>query len=153
MTTDLYSAEVLGDEEDNGTMPNNVDTLREAVVGHRIVSAEQGALEGERAGLLRNFHGLVLTLDNGRRVCLSDTDNCCAYTELREFLLHPERVDHVIVGVGTTDGFERWHIFADAGDVLELAIEWSAGRPFYYGYGFEIIVRDDASTPVEAKTP
>jgi hypothetical protein len=138
-----YPAEHLGEDEDDGTMPDNVDTLREAVVGHRIVSAEKGSLQGERWGDPYDWQGLVLTLDNGRRVCLSDTDDCCAYTELREFLLHPELVDHVIVGVGTTDGFERWHIFADAGDVLELTVGWSAGNPFYYGYGFEITVRDE----------
>lgn len=141
--TDRYPVEQLDDEDDDGTMPGNVETLREAVVGHRIISAKKGSLRGDRWGSAYDFPGLVLTLDNGRRVCLSDTDDCCAYTELREFLLHPERVDHVIVGVGTTDGYERWHIFADAGDVLELTVGWSAGNPFYYGYGFDITVRDE----------
>lgn len=143
MTNGPYPDETLGEDEDDGTMPDNVDTLREAVVGHRIVSAERGSLQGKRWGRPAELEGLVLTLDNGRRVCLSDTDDCCAYTELQEFLLHPELVDHVIVGVGTTDGYERWHIFADAGDVLELIVDWSAGNPFYYGYGFNITVRDE----------
>jgi hypothetical protein len=86
--------------------------------------------------------GTAITLDNGKRVFLIDTDDCCAYTELQAFLLHPERVDHIIVGVGTTNGYTTWHIFADAGDVLELTVGWSSGNPFYYGYGFNIVVEE-----------
>jgi hypothetical protein len=51
-------------------------------------------------------------------------------------------VDHIILGVGTTDGYTTWHVYADAGDVLELAVGWSCGNPFYYGYGFTITVDD-----------
>jgi hypothetical protein len=54
--------------------------------------------------------------------------------------LHPERVDHIITGVGTTGGYTTWHIYADMGDVLELSVGWSSGNPFYYGYGFDISV-------------
>lgn len=92
--------------------------------------------------------GLVLTLDNGRRVCLSDTNDCCAYTDLESFLLHPDKVDHVITGVGTTDGYSTWHIYADWGDILELKVGWSCGNPFYYGYGygFDITVVDDSGS-------
>jgi hypothetical protein len=61
----------------------------------------------------------VITLDDGRRVKLADTSDCCAYTELREFLLHPEAVDHAILGVGTTGDYTTWHIYADFGDVME----------------------------------
>jgi hypothetical protein len=67
--------------------------------------------------------------------------DCCAYTELESFLLHPELVDHIITGVGTTDGYNTWHIYADIGDVLELSVGWSSGNPFYYGYGFDIQVK------------
>lgn len=81
-----------------------------------------------------------ITLDNGEKVLLADTSDCCAYTSLESFLLHPERVDHIITGVGTTDKYQRWHIYADLGDVLELEVGWSAGNPFYYGYGFDIHV-------------
>ena len=48
----------------------------------------------------------------------------------------------MILGVGTTDGYTTWHIFADMGDVLELTVVWSCGNPFYYGYGFTITVDD-----------
>jgi hypothetical protein len=135
-----YPAEVLGDMEDNGTMPDSLSALGEAVVGHRIVSAEKRDVLPGRENRYWNSSGLLLTLDNGTQVTLADTSNCCAYTDLEAFLLHPELVDHVIVGVGTTDGFTTWHIFADAGDVLEMTVGWSCGNPFYYGYGFAINV-------------
>ena len=126
---DRYPTETLHEDYDDGTMPDNVDTLAAAVVGRRIISVEKDA-------------ATVITLDDGRRVALRDTDDCCAYTELEAFLLHPERVDHIITGVGTTDGFTRWHIYADMGDVLELTVGWSSGNPFYYGYGFDISIEE-----------
>lgn len=125
-----YVEEQLDPDDDDGTMVENVDTLRENVVGHRIVSAEQ------------NGRKFTITLDNGKRVELADTDDCCAYTELTSFLLHADRVDHIITGVGTTDGYTTWHVYADMGDVLELTVEWSSGNPFHYGYGFDITVKE-----------
>lgn len=140
MTENRYPVEILGpdDYEDDGTMPSNVAELSQAVVGHKIVSAEQAG-EGSRYGYGKST---VLTLDNGRKVILQDTNDCCAYTELESFLLHPERIDHAIMGVGTTDGYETWHIYADLGDVMEMKVGWSCGNPFYYGYGFDITVKD-----------
>lgn len=131
-----YNPEALDNDDDDGTMVENVDDLAAAVVGHRIVSAEKVQMEYWGGGRL------ILTLDNGKRVVLQDSSDCCAYTELTEFLLHPERVDHVITGVGTTEGFTVWHIYADLGDVMELKVGWSCGNPFYYGYGFSISVED-----------
>jgi hypothetical protein len=145
--SDRYPTEVLGKDDDDGTMPENVQALREAVIGHRIVSVEKGV------EVPRRWYGktaaTIITLDNGKKVRLANTDDCCAYTELEAFLLHPERVNHAILGVGTTDGYTKWHIYADAGDVLELTVGWSCGNPFYYGYGFEIAVVDDEQQPVE----
>jgi hypothetical protein len=135
----MYADETLGEWDDDGTMPDNVDALREAVVGHRIVKAERGP---EGSGGYHASTAFIITLDNGKRVELRDTAECCASTELDSFLLHPERIDHVITGVGTTDGFTTWHIFADMGDVLELSVGWSSGNPFYYGYGFDISVTE-----------
>lgn len=140
MTTQPYPPEVLGDEEDDGTMPESLDALRQAVVGHRIVSVETGVeVPGVYYGTER---ATIITLDNGKRVQMIGRSDCCAYTDLDAFLLHPELVDHMIMGVGTTDGFTTWHVFADAGDVLELTVGWSPGNPFYYGYGFVIRVED-----------
>jgi len=135
-----YPEEKLSEDEDDGTMPDNVATLREAVVGHRIRSAERREVTHRSWGTRRTSEAFVITLDNGKRVALLDTDDCCAYTELESFLLHPEKVDHIITGVGTTDDYDTWHIYADMGDVLELSVGWSSGNPFYYGYGFDIRV-------------
>jgi len=137
-----YPIEHLHEDEDDGTMPDNVADLTEAVVGRRIVTAEKKV--ADRVG--RDWdEGLILTLDDGTQVRLINTDDCCAHTTLDAFLLHPERVDHIITGVGTTEGYTKWHIYADMGDVLELEVGWSPGNPFYYGYGFDIKV-----VPIEA---
>jgi hypothetical protein len=111
--------------DENGSMAGSVADLEREVVGHRIVSVEDN----------------VITLDNGKRVRLVEQYDCCAYTELESFLLHPGRVDHIITGVGTTNGFDTWHIYADMGDVLELTVGWSAGSG-YYAYGFHIEVEE-----------
>lgn len=132
-----YPEDVIGEEDDDGRMPDNVAELAEAVVGQRIVSAERGTIEGRYWG---SEEALILTLDNGTQVRLFDTEDCCAYTVLEQFLLHPDKVDHIITGVATTEGYTKWHIFADFGDVLELSVGWSCGNPFYYGYGFDISV-------------
>lgn len=136
---DRYPIEHLAEDRDDGTMPDNLAELREAVVGHRIVKTEHRTLPGRWYG---NNSGFVITLDNGKEVRLAHTSDCCAYTEVEAFLLNPELVNHIVIGVGTTDGFTTWHIYADLGDILKLTIGWSAGNPFYYGYGFDISVVD-----------
>ncbi len=132
-----YPTEILDGDTDDGTMPENVADLANAVVGHRIISAEKRAAQDRYYG---TECALILTLDNGKQVELVNTDDCCAHTELESFLLHPESVDHIITGIGTTDSYETWHIYADMGDILELKVGWSCGNPFYYGYGFDIRV-------------
>ena len=148
MTT-TYPVETLDEFDDDGTMPENVAALAEAVVGHRIVSVDQGVTVPGRC--YGETAATVITLDNGKRVALADGGDCCAYTQLETFLLHPERIGHIITGVGTTDGYQKWHIYADMGDVLELEVGWSCGNPFYYAYGFEISVLEipDETLPAE----
>ena len=78
---------------DDGTMPNNVQALRDAVIGRRIVSAVEARVpayyfDGKPSGLQRD--GLVITLDDGTRAELVDSDDCCAYTALSSFLLNPQ---------------------------------------------------------------
>lgn len=140
MTT--YPVEILGPDDDDGTMPENVEKLAEAVVGHRIVNVEKNAEIPKAERYWGRSHGTAITLDSGKRVFLADTDDCCAYTELQDFLLHADKIDHIIMGVGTTDGYTKWHVYADLGDVLELTVGWSSGNPFYCGYGFDITVQD-----------
>lgn len=137
MSGERYPVERLDEYEDDGRMPENVAELAEAVVGRRIVSAQTETVQARWRGATE---ATVLTLDDGTRVALVDTDDCCAYTALESFLLHPESVDHMILGVGTTGGYTTWHIYADFGDVMELQVGWSCGNPFYYGYGFDISV-------------
>ena len=142
MSDDRYPVETLDPmDEDNGTMPENVDVLRDAIVGRRIVSATHEEVESRwrYGGRTTTF---VLTLDDGRRVTLADTDDCCAYTQLKSFFLDPASVDHMILGVGTTGKYTTWHIYADLGDIMRLEVGWSCGNPFYYGYGFDIVVED-----------
>lgn len=133
-----YDIEQLGEDDDDGTMVDSLTNLSEAVVGHRIISVER------RASDPKDYHytngSFIITLDNKTQVLMRGISDCCAFTELEQFLLHPERVDHIITGVGTTDGYTTWHIYADMGDVLELSVGWSCGNPFYYGYGFDIKV-------------
>jgi hypothetical protein len=130
VTGERYPDECLSGYDDDGTMPESLDDLRAVVIGHRIISVDAGTAE------------VILTLDNGKRVRLMDTDDCCAYTEVESFLLHADRIEHAITGVGTTGDFTTWHLFADAGDVMEMKVGWSSGNPFYYGYGFRIAVED-----------
>lgn len=139
-----YPEEILSEDDDNGTMPDNVADLSALVVGHRIISAKEEQVKSRWYG---TKEALVLTLDNGRRVTLMDTDDCCAYTALQGFFLDPSAVDHMILGVGTTDGYTTWHIYADFGDVMRLEVGWSPGNPFYYGYGFEITVEEIEEEP------
>jgi hypothetical protein len=140
MSTEHYPAETLGADDDDGTMEQNVGDLTNAVVGHRIVRVERDV--DVPGGWYGTTTGTAIVLDSGKRVTLAPHSDCCAYTELDSFLLHPELVDHVITGVGTTGGYTTWHIYADMGDVLELSVAWSCGNPFYYGYGFTITVLD-----------
>ena len=142
MSNSRYPEEVLDPNYDNGTMPESKEALTEAVVGHRIVSAKREKVKYSVGWSYARQEVLVLTLDNGKRVQLLDNSDCCAYTEVGSFLLNPELVDHVILGVGTTDEYTTWHIYADAGDVLKMDVSWSCGNPFYYGYGFTVDVVD-----------
>ena len=136
-----YPDEMLDQDQDDGTMPESLDNLRKAVIGHRIVSVETA----EVTNLWREqVQATVITLDNGKKVRLVGGSDCCAFTEVEAFLLHPEMVDHMVLGVGTTGEYTTWHIYADLGDILELTVGWSCGNPFYYGYGFDITVEDVA---------
>lgn len=134
--------------EDDGTMTENVQELRNVVVGRKIVKAEKRALTDDEKNTLKDggryywgaSDALILELDSGHQVVVRDTSDCCAYTALDKFLYDPAGVDHMILGVGTEDGFDTWHIYADFGDVLKLDVGWSCGNPFYYGYGFDITV-------------
>lgn len=140
-----YPPDSVGPDEDDGTMPGSVAALADAVIGRRIVKAEKTASirsddfvsAGGSPWWRPSIYAFVLTLDDGRRVAMVEEGDCCAYTTIKNFLLHPESVDHAITGVATEDGYTKWHILADFGDVLTLDVEWSCGNLFY-SYGFTI---------------
>lgn len=135
-----YEKEILDEDEDNGTMVGNVEEFEHAIIGHKIVKAEYEDHEDEYYWYNGKF--FTITLDNGKKVTLIPDGDCCAYTDLESFLLNVELVDHIIMGVGTTGGYTTWHIFCDFGDIMQLKVGWSCGNPFYYGYGFNIKVKD-----------
>ena len=137
-----YIEEVLDAEDDDGTMVNNVEELRSQVVGRKIVRAERVTRDVNRWGSRYSEPVFEIELDNGKVVQLANESDCCAYTELESFLLNADKIEHAITGVGTTDGYTKWHVYADMGDVLELSVGWSCGNPFYYGYGFDITVKE-----------
>lgn len=148
MTNRIYPPDQIDPnslEEDDGTMPENVAKLEEALIGRKIVKAEQWSGTYNN-GYFDNWgSGLILTLDSGEKWIIADTYDCCAYTELERFLLHPESIDHAITSVETRDGYTKWFILADMAHVLDLEVSWSCGNPFYYGYGFDIeVVKEEA---------
>lgn len=144
-----YPIEILDEDEDDGTMPGNLEELTAAVVGHRIVAVEKNAsVKSQYDWSSRRESATVLVLDNGKRVELLENGDCCAYTEVEDIILNLDKIDHAITGVGTTDGYTTWHIYADLGDVVEMQVGWSCGNPFYYGYGFTIRVTDSEESNV-----
>lgn len=114
--------------DDNGTMPENVEQLANAIIGHKIVRVDQ------------NGNSATLTLDNDTTVELRAEYDCCAYTDLQDVIQHLPSLDHVITAVRPSGDYTEWHILADLGEVLELKVAWSCGNPFYYAYGFSIVV-------------
>lgn len=143
MTNRIYPPDQLdpkGWEEDDGTMPENVAKLEEALIGRKIVKAEQGSGTFDNGYYDDTGSGLILTLDSGEKWIIANTNDCCAYTDLDRFLLHPENIDHAITSVETQEGYTKWFILADMAHVLDLEVSWSCGNPFYYGYGFDIAV-------------
>lgn len=129
----------FNDDFDDGTMPNNVKALAEAIVGHRIVNVER-RVEKDYAWNLGV--GTRLTLDNGSSVFLADTDDCCAYTALKDVIEYLPSIDHTITNVTTNYDYSIWHILADFGEVMEFKVGWSPGNSFYYSYGFNITVEE-----------
>lgn len=147
-----YPIEVLPEDEDDGTMPKNLAALADQVVGRRIVNVEQVkefAEEDDGWAWGKGNPTLAITLDTGKTVYLRDTNDCCAFTELETFLFNADKIDHAIMGVGTENGYQTWHIYADMGDVLSLQVGWRCGNPFYYAFGFNILVSESPDTPAK----
>jgi hypothetical protein len=134
--------ETLSPDEDNGTMPECLDELRDLVIGHRIVKVESG--HRFKYWLYATpTNAVKVTLDTGATFLIAGGDDCCAYTELESFIFNADKIDHVITEVSTENQYTVWHVAADAGDVLKMNVGWSSGNPFYYSYGFTFPVVSD----------
>lgn len=152
MTLQKYDIEVFKEYsyKDDGTMTRSAEELQKALVGKKIISvekrkftdAEKAVIKEQKNGYLNNYlYGremTILTLSDQTIAMLREIDDCCAYTSLDAFKLLD--TDHVITGVGTTDEFNTWFIYAEDSVVATADVSWSCGNPFYYGYGFEIKV-------------
>jgi hypothetical protein len=114
-----------------------VAELADAVVGHKIVSAERTQVKSWWGG---TYETLVITLDSGKQVHLNDTSDCCAYGEVAAFLLDPSNIDHIITSVTANDDCSTWYVLADMHQVLSLDVAWSEGNYPYYSFGLNIDV-------------
>lgn len=123
--------------EDDGRMPDSAVELKSAIVGRKIVKVERDVLVPTPYSW-NEMRVLQLTLDDGSVVSMEPNEDCCAYTNLSSVV--ENELDHVITDVRHDGRFEEWYILADASPVLTLGVEWSAGNPFYYAYGFTVRV-------------
>jgi hypothetical protein len=146
--TERYPVEDLREDDEDGIMPANVENLSKEVIGHKIVKVKafdhewpKPEFDTELGLYLPSYGGIEITLDTGRVVKLANSDDYGASTDLKNFMFNVEKIDHIITGIGTTDGFETWHIYADMGDVLTLKVDWEGGNG-YYAFGFDIAVKD-----------
>ena len=123
-----YEAEVMGD---------NAKLLESEVVGHRIIDVREDKYNG---GYPVTGSGVTLVLDNGNEIEILATNDCCAYTDVRDFKFLA-KTDNVVTRVETQDNFEQWYIYAAEVPVVSLGVDWSPGNPYYYGFGFNIAVK------------
>lgn len=115
----------------------SVADLSKEIVGHRIVEVLT-----PRDDDYDFDYGTMIVLDNGKRVVVEDTSDCCAYAEVLEFLFNADKVDHVITDVSLNSGGYEINIVADMDDVLALRIRWSEGSGWGYSFGFKIKVKE-----------
>ena len=124
-----------------GVMQGSVSEFAGAVIGSRIVRVEKRTnLPG-----YGNSNALDFTLDNGNVVTLADTDDCCAYTMVENFEFL-EGSENAITSVDTQDGFQTWFVYAEGVPVVRMGVDWSPGNPYYYGFGFNVTVKEKEAT-------
>lgn len=125
-------------------MQGSVDELASNIVGQRIVAVERRNSEPDENGYVGygRSEETVFTLANGRQVILEDTDDCCAFTEVSSFDFL-EKSDNAVTRVEADEDFETWFIYADQVPVVHLGVSWSPGNPYYYGFGFNVRVKEN----------
>ena len=115
-------------------MDESVKALEDAVVGRSIVNFEK----------VRDDYGCgvyMATLDNGKRVRIADTWECCAGTDIVGFLFDASKKNNIITKVKVEEDYTRWYVMAEMDVVLDLNVSWTEGSG-YYTYGFEIKVME-----------
>ena len=125
-------------------MARQAQELADAVVGQRIIKVEQ-----RKVSEWGREKALVLTIGGGREVILQPTSDCCARSELADFIHNADTIDHIITKVVVDDEYERWYILADIHQVLALRLDWYEGNYPYYTFGFDITV--SRNTEVEER--
>lgn len=126
---DDYEAEVMG---------GSAVEFQTAIVGRKIVKVERIVRDYSGTAFSQ---GVQFTLDDGRVVELHDTNDCCAFTEVKDFEILAD-LDNVITSVTTVDGYQKWYVYAAGIPVVGVYVDWSPGNPYYYGFGFSITVKD-----------
>lgn len=106
------------------------DRLREVVIGHRLISVD----------------GETITLDNGTRIKISGSSDCCAWGDATLGKIVDS--EHVITGVRSVDDGNKSEatvfLMTDAGSAMEIAQEWDESSGYYfYGLYFTVTAPDD----------
>ena len=112
-------------------MQESVDKLGDALVGKKIVSAEE-----------LHDGGVKWKLDDGKIVYMEAINNCCAGAGVDELRLNIANIDNVITSVIARDNYQEWTVLAAGIPVAELDVGWSEGTG-YYSYGFSVEVYTD----------
>lgn len=105
------------------------DRLREVVIGRKLVSVE----------------GETITLDNGTRIKISGSSDCCAWGDATLGKIVDS--EHVITGVRSVDDGKKSEatvfLMTDAGSAMEIAQEWDESNGYYfYGLYFTVTAAD-----------
>jgi hypothetical protein len=115
------------------------NSLKDAVVGHRVVATDLG----------QHKDTLVLTLDNGKRIRVSGIYDCCAYGDI-DSVTQKLSSENVITNLSLSDegkSYGNFTIFLLTAiqdrEVTVYEIDGSASEGSgYYSYGWELSVED-----------
>lgn len=103
------------------------DRLSEIVIGRKLVSVK----------------GEVVTLDNGTKIRIEGSSDCCAWGDATIGKIIDS--EHVITGVqsvdGDAEGSATVFLMTDAGTAMEIAQEWDESNGYYF-YGLYLTVTE-----------
>lgn len=122
----------MGNWSDSIEQDQLADKLREVVIGRKLVSAD----------------GDVITLDNGTKIRIEGSSDCCAWGAATVGKIIDS--EHVITGVSSEDldqeedyGPQRARVFlmTTAGSAMEISQEWDESNGYYF-YGLYLNVTE-----------